>query len=169
MYFAKFLMQEHDQQTKRTHYQPHDFWNAWCILYLLADGKMRGDTILIDMILIIGDVYSVLPFTDRNKVLHHRVIDVPTRASQVARARISEIGQKSKLASVSLTLNFDESMKMFSDELFASVVNGVFDPPANMTPRIYLFSFLYNLFLTLLQPKALCMQYYPAQFWVRIT
>eukprot|EP00026_Physarum_polycephalum_P006553 Phypoly_transcript_06601.p1 GENE.Phypoly_transcript_06601~~Phypoly_transcript_06601.p1 ORF type:complete len:462 (+),score=76.40 Phypoly_transcript_06601:106-1386(+) len=78
--------------------------------------------------------YSVLPFTDKNKVRHHRIVDVPNKAAPAKRATIQDNGRRSDFVDVELEMNFEESAKMFSDEIFASVVNGVFDPPANMTP-----------------------------------
>jgi len=78
--------------------------------------------------------YSILPFTDRNEVRHHRVIDVPDRAAPAKRATINDNGRRTDFEDVVLEMNIDASAKMFSDEIFTSLAYGVFDPPANMTP-----------------------------------
>ena len=67
---------------------------------------------------------------------HHRVIEVPNRDTLSKRSKIDENGQRSGFESVNLEMNYDESVRMFSAEIFQSVVNGVFDPPQNMTPRM---------------------------------
>jgi len=70
-------------------------------------------------------IYALLPFTDSNHLTHHRVIDVPSR---------SVFASKDNARAQEVATNFAESSRLFSDEMFACVVNGVFDPPANMTP-----------------------------------
>lgn len=62
---------------------------------------------------------------------------MPDRLTRVKKAKIDENGQRSNFEIVDLEVNPEESAKAFSNEIFASVVNGVFDPPSNMTPRTF--------------------------------
>jgi hypothetical protein len=56
----------------------------------------------------------------------------------VSFSAIDELGNGGNSSSIEVTPNFDESAKMFSDEMLSCVINGVYAPPTNMTPRVLL-------------------------------
>lgn len=85
-------------------------------------------------------LYAVFPFTDRNNLRHYRMIDVPMRNARAQKTSGDEGGVFAIRETANFALNFDASAKMFSDEMYACVVHGVYDPPGNLTPRMFISS-----------------------------